>query len=210
MAEPVLIADDHPIFRRGLREVLAESARYQVVAEASDGVDALRLIRETRPCVALLDISMPTLDGLGVLEQAQRWPEPPACVMLTMHDERAWFNRAFALGAQGYLLKENAETDLVRCLDAVLASQRYVGQGIAWKLGPGGDLRADDPLAALTAAERRVLRLVADYRSSREIGVLLHISPRTVDNHRAHIAAKLELRGANALLKFALDHKARL
>jgi DNA-binding NarL/FixJ family response regulator len=210
MPESILIADDHPIFRRGLREVLAERDEYEVVAEAGDGVEALRLIREVHPRIALLDISMPQLDGLGVLAQSQRWPDPPICVMLTLHDDRAWFNRAFRLGAQGYLLKENAEAELQRCLQTVLGGQRHVGSGISWTLDDHGALHAIDPLSSLTAAERRVLRLVAEHRSSREIAELLHISPRTVDNHRAHVAAKLDLRGANALLKFALDHRQEL
>lgn len=207
MTKSVLIADDHPIFLRGLREILSASEAFQVVAEASDGQLALRLIREHRPHLALLDVSMPQMDGLSVLEQTQRWPDAPHCVILTMHDERAYFNRAFRLGARGYLLKEQAEEELERCLRAVIDGQRYVGSGINWKLDDLGSPRASNPLAALTAAEQRVLELVADYRSSREIAELLNISVRTVDNHRAHILRKLELRGSNALLRFAREQR---
>lgn len=207
MSVSVLIADDHPIFRRGLREILGLTADFAVVAEAGDGEQAVRLIREHQPRLALLDVSMPQMDGLSVLEQVQRWPDAPDCVILTMHDERAYFNRAFRLGARGYLLKEQAEEELERCLRAVMSGQRYVGHDIRWTLDELGDPRAQSPLAGLTAAERRVLDLVADYHSSREIADLLNISIRTVDNHRAHILRKLGLRGSHALLRFAREQR---
>lgn len=207
MTERVLIADDHPIFRRGLREVLEAHKRFQVIAEAGDGAAALQLIREHRPTLAVLDLAMPEADGFDVLAQASRWPDAPAFVLLTMYDERAYCRRAFELGALGYLLKENAEDELVQCLKAVASGRQYIGSGMPWRAASDGTLvEAPNPMESLTPAERRVLKLVAECKSSRQIAKLLNVSIRTVDNHRAHITQKLGLSGPNALLRFALDH----
>lgn len=206
MADTVLIADDHPIFRRGLREALAQHERFDVVAEADNGRDALRLIRMHRPALAVIDLAMPEADGFDVLGQALRWPDAPRFTILTMYDDRAYFERAMQLGTHGYLLKENAEEELVRCLDAVSRGQRYVGAGLRWQIDSDGTIRSPHPITVLSPAERRVLKLVAEYKSSREIGELLNISRRTVENHRAHIAHKLGLHGVSALLRFAIEH----
>jgi DNA-binding NarL/FixJ family response regulator len=201
----VLVADDHPIFRRGLRDVIDAHPGFRVVAEAGDGAEALRLLRETRPAIAVLDVSMPRVDGLEVLAQVAGWPERPATVLLTMHDDYA--ERAFQLGALGYLLKEHAVDELCACLDAIAIGRRFTGAGLPWQVGGGGDLEPASPLAALTATERRVLRLLADFKSSREIAEILSISHRTVQNHRANMCAKLGLGGAQALLRFAVAHR---
>lgn len=207
MAESVMIADDHPIFRRGLREVLDSQPRFSVVAETGDGAEALRLIREHRPRIAVLDINMPGADGLDVLAQANRWPDAPIFVMLTMYTDEAYFRRAMDLGAMGYLLKDNAEADLIACLDAVCQGRRFLSPGVSWQLAEDSTSPKGGPLKTLTPTELRILKLIAEYKSSREIGELLSISHRTVQNHRANIASKLELKGTNALLKFALEHQ---
>jgi DNA-binding NarL/FixJ family response regulator len=205
---PVLIADDHPIFRRGLRAVIDADPHLRVIAEAGGGRQALELLRAGRARVAVLDISMPDLDGLTVLEQSRTWPRPPRVALLTMHDD--YVERAFALGALGYLLKENAEDEVVACLHAVDRGDRFIGAGIGWRPRPGGGVERGGALAALSPGERRVLRLLAELRTTRDIAGLLCISPRTVQNHRAHMCVKLELRGPKALLRFALEHRDEL
>lgn len=207
MAEQVLIVDDHPIFRRGVRDVLEDHGRFEILAEASDGAEALELIREHDPAIVVMDLAMPRADGLDVMAQATRWPDVPLFVILTMYDDIAWLQRAFELGANGYLLKDHAEEELINCLETVSAGGRYVGSGLPWQFDADGAIRIPDPLESLSPAERRVLRLVAEYKSSREIADLLNVSVRTVDNHRAHIAGKLNLQGPNALLRFAVKHK---
>jgi DNA-binding NarL/FixJ family response regulator len=204
----VLIADDHPIFRRGLRDLVAGHAGFEVVAEVGTGLEALAALRSLRPAIAILDISMPGLDGLEVLAQSRTWPAPPAVVLLTMHDEYA--ERALAAGAAGYVLKENAEQDILACLEAVAAGRRFVSAGIQGRSTAAGTIEATSALASLTATERRVLRLLSRFKTSREIASVLCVSPRTVQNHRANMCAKLALKGPKALLQFALDHAAEL
>lgn len=210
MIDSVLIADDHPIFRCGLREVINAHGRFEVIAEVDNGQDALKLLRRHRPTMAVLDISMPEADGLDVLGQAARWPDAPRFVMLTLYDDPGYLRRALELGALGYLLKENAEEELIHCLLAVGHGRRYLGSGLSANIGATGELETMAPLERLSAAERRVLRLVAEYKSNRDIAKLLSISPRTVENHRAHMVQKLGLHGANALLRFALEHQGHI
>lgn len=206
MITRVLIADDHPIFRRGLEEVIRADDRLELVAEAEDGAQAMRLIREHKPDVAVLDISMPEADGLDVLGHANRWPDAPAFVILTMYDDEAYFRRAMQLGALGYLLKENAEQDLVNCILAVRLGRRFLSPNVSWTLADTETEIQSGSLSALTPTEVRVLALIAQYKTSREIGELLSISHRTVQNHRANICSKQGLKGANALLQYALKH----
>lgn len=196
MSTRILLADDHPLFRRGLREVL-EAGGFIVVAEAGDGETALEAIREQRPDIVIVDISMPGLDGLELIARAGRSAEPPLFVVLTMYDDLAYVRHALDLGARGYLLKESADLEVVDCLRRVLLDERYIARDLVWT-------KESDAEPRLSPAEERVLGLVGAGHSSRHIAELLCISPRTVDNHRARIARKLGLRGSHALLRYAV------
>jgi len=211
----ILIADDYPLSRRGLREVVESEPDIEVVAEAGDGESALDSIRTLGPDIAILDIGMPKLDGLGVARATREELLPVSIIFLTMYREERLLNRALELGAKGYVLKDSAATDIVSCIRAVAAGQHYTSPELTTYLVKRSRSRkpAKEPrpgLEQLTPTERRVLRLLADYKTSKEIAEELFISCRTVDTHRANICQKLDIHGSHALMKFALEHKASL
>jgi DNA-binding NarL/FixJ family response regulator len=211
----VLIADDHPIFRHGLKQVIEEAPHLKVVAEASDGIAAFEQIQQTRPDVAILDIDMPGEDGFAVARKIREHRLPAIVIFLTMHKDELHFNEALDLGVRGYIVKDNAAADVVNCINAVAAGQDYISPSLSTHLlnrtRRATALAKHQPgLADLTAAERRILALLAEYKTSREIASELCVSVRTVENHRANICAKLELHGSHALVKFAIQHKSEL
>jgi DNA-binding NarL/FixJ family response regulator len=210
----VLIADDHPIFRKGLRETIQAEPSLKLVAEVEDGVQALSLLRELRPQVAVLDVDMPQLDGIGVARAVRQEGLPTAIVLLTMHRNERFFNAALDLGVQGYVLKDSAVSELVSAIRAVSTGHRFVTALLTDYLlnrhHAQQQTETQAGLTALTEAERRVLKLIAHYKTSQDIADELFISVRTVDRHRANIATKLDLKGAHALLQFALEHQAEL
>ena len=211
----IVIADDHPIFRRGLRAVLEAAAGLTVSAETEDGEAALAHIRAHTPDVAVLDLDMPNRDGLDVAREVREAKLPTAVIILTMHKNEALFNRALDLGVRGYVLKDSALVEIVAAVRAVAAGQSYISPQMSGHLlqrrARADALAAERPgLEDLTPTERRVLRLIADDKSSREIADALYISVRTVEHHRANICHKLDLHGANALLKFAVAHRSEL
>lgn len=209
----VLIADDHPVFRKGLTDVLRADASLDVVAEAGDGEAALALLRRQRPRVAVLDIDMPKASGLAVAEAARREQLETAIVILTMHNDAAMFLRAIDLGVKGYVLKDSAVTDIVACLHLVAAGRAYISPALSSELlDRHTTARSPEMLALeqLTPAEQRVLRLIAQGQTSAGIAAALGIAEKTVENHRLHICGKLGLRGPQALLRFALERKALL
>ena len=208
----VLIAEDHPIFRKGLREIVESEPGLKVVAEAADGERALELIRSCRPKVAVLDVDMPRKDGLAVAGEVRAQHLDVALIFLTMHKNERFFNAALDAGVKGYVLKDCASSEIVDGIKTVAAGHSYVTPLLTDYLlsRRRAYTLAETPLASLTPSERRVLRLVADYKTSKEIADELFISVRTVDRHRANIAARLELAGPHALLQFALEHKVAL
>lgn len=210
----VLIADDHPIFRKGLREIVQAEPSLQLVAEAEDGTHALSLLRTLRPAVAVLDVDMPQHDGISIARAVQAEGLPTAIVLLTMHRNEKFFNAALDLGVQGYVLKDSAVTEIVTAIRAVHKGQRFVTPLLTDYLlnrhQSMQDAATGAGLNALTEAERRVLKLIAHYKTSQQIADELFISIRTVDRHRANIASKLDLKGAHALLHFALQHQSEL
>jgi DNA-binding NarL/FixJ family response regulator len=210
----IVIAEDHPIFRRGLRQIIESEAGLRVVGEAEDGVRALELIHTHAPQVAVLDVDMPGKDGLVVAQEVRSLRLNVSLILLTMHKSERFFNAALDCGVKGYVLKDCASAEIVEGIRAVAAGRAYVTPLLTgYLLNRGRKTLAagqNTPIASLTQAERSVLRLLAEYKTSKEIATDLFISVRTVDRHRANIAAKLELYGAHALLQFALEHKSAL
>lgn len=211
----LIIADDHPIFRRGLRAMIEAEAGLTVVAEAADGDTALTLISEHEPDVAILDLDMPGQDGFAVTRAAAAEGLAVAVIILTMHDNESIFNAALDLGVKGFVLKDSALPEIIDCIKAVTAGRNYISPQLSTYLISRGTRSAAPAhtvpgLQYLTPSERNILRLIADEKSTRQIADALHISPRTVDRHRANICDKLDLHGAHALLRFAISHKSEL
>ena len=210
-----MIVDDHPLFRSGLRQVVESDPRFELIGEAGDGGVALKMIREKQPDVAVLDVNLPGLTGLEIALRLKGLRLPVKLIMLTMHKEEEIFNRALDLDVKGFVLKENAADEILKAIAAVAGGEHYLSSSISGYLvrrrGRAEALAAQKPgLDDLTTAERRILKLVAEKKTSRQIGAELFISPRTVEAHRANICSKLELRGSHSLLQFALENRSSL
>lgn len=208
----ILLADDHPIVRKGLRIALEEEAGMQVVAEAADGEAALTLTRELLPSVAVLDLDMPKLDGFGVAREIVRQGLPTKPIFLTLHTDEDLFRAALELGIRGYILKDSAMGEIVAGVRTVASGQPYLSSAMMVRLFQPGGAAGHAPLNRLvdrlTPTENQILQLIANGRSSKEISAVLSIHYRTVENHRTNICRKLGLEGANALIRFALQNRA--
>lgn len=211
----VVIADDHPLFRKGLRQSIEEDPSFTILGEARDGATALRLIEECMPDVAVLDIDMPEMRGLQVARAVKEKNLFVAVVILTIYKEEDMFNQAMDAGVRGYVMKETAVIDLLDAMKAVSMGKYYFSPMIAGHL-VGRSQRAKNlftqnpSLADLTPAERRILKFIAANKTSKEIADELKISYRTVDAHRTNIATKLNIHGSHSLLRFALENKSVL
>ena len=211
----ILIADDHPIFRKGLCEVIASDRAFRIVQETGDGAEALRLIQELRPALAILDINMPKLSGLAVIRSLWERRFPAKIILLTMHEDEDLFNEAMNLGVGAYVLKENAAGDLLNAIRCVVDGKTFVSPSLSGLLlrrsQQSSALRREKAgLDLLTPTEGRVLKLIAEDKTTKQIADALGISARTVDTHRQNISHKLHLSGSHSLLKFAYDNKSRL
>jgi DNA-binding NarL/FixJ family response regulator len=211
----VLIADDHPIFRTGLREVIALDQDLELVGEAGDGAAAWRVMQELKPTVAVLDLDMPGMNGLQLARKAIEARLPIALIILTMYKEARVLNEALDAGILGYVLKESAVNDLLSCIKSVVAGQPFISPSLSGILlgrkAEGRKLLDETPeLGSLSPTERRILVQIANNLSSKQIAERLGISPHTVENHRANICRKLNLSGSHSLLKFAFENKQRL
>ena len=208
----ILLADDHPVVRKGLRMAIEEDEGLSVVGEAADGEAALALIVELLPQIAVLDIDMPKLDGFAVAREIAARHLPVATIFLTLHTGEDPFRAAMELRAKGYILKDSAMLEIVTSIRAVAAGQPYLSSALTARLlQPPAASAPNDALASrLTPTERRIVQLIAADKSSKEIGEELSIHYRTIENHRTNICRKLGLEGANALLRFALQNKNRL
>jgi DNA-binding NarL/FixJ family response regulator len=211
MSVRLVIADDHPIFRAGLRQVITAEKDLEVVAEEADGGAALEAIRRTRPDIIVLDIDMPKQSGLEVVKALRQEDALPPAIFLTMYDDEELFDEALNLGVMGYVLKESAVKDIVEAIRTVAGGKPYISGLMSKALLSRTRREVPSPgktaLEQLTDAEKRVLRMIAQGMTSRAIADELHVSPKTIDNHRTNIAAKLDIRGTHALLKFALRHQ---
>ena len=209
----ILIVDDHPLLRRGVRDAIAENPHFRIIGEASDGEDAMRLVSSLKPDITIVDIDMPRLNGLEMLRALRHLPFPVKAVILTMYKEEDMLNAALDLGAMAYVVKENAVNDVLAALEKVTRGETFLSS-MMWEAGQRRSDRVQQLLLSrpqietLTPSERRILKLVGQDYTSKEIATVLNLSVRTVDNHRQNISRKLNLHGTHSLLKFAFDNSA--
>jgi DNA-binding NarL/FixJ family response regulator len=211
----IVVADDHPVVRKGLAATMAAEPDFDVVAEAADGEMALALIRKLLPDVAVLDLDMPKLDGFAVAGEARKLGLRVQVIFLTIHSEVELLRRAMDLGARGYIVKESALLEIASGVRSVAGGRAFVSPSLTPALlerrARVQGLRRGVPLLGdLTPSERRILNLIAGSKSTKEIAAQLHIHYRTVETHRSSICQKLNLNGPNTLLRFALEHKSEL
>ncbi len=209
------MADDHPIVRQGLRKIIETDKNLLILAEAGNGQTALDLIEEHRPQVAVLDIDMPVMDGFAVVRELQNRRIETEVVFLTMLDEEEIFQAAMDLNVRGYVLKDSAADEIVSAIKSVAKGRPFLSPAMSAMLlsrrRRSEELEKQQPgLHLLTPSERRVLKLVADNKTSKEIGEELFVSYRTIEAHRANISRKLNLSGNLALIKFAAANKSEL
>ena len=204
----VLLADDHSIVRAGLRRTVEESGDMQVIAEASDGREAIQKVHKTSPDVAIIDISMPGLDGLEVISQLKLYYPDLPLLILTMHEEGQYVVRAIEAGAMGYITKQSAPEQLVKAIRKVFSGHRYLtDEGTeALALSVARGTRGQSPLDSLSMRELQVLRRLAMGHTNREIAEAYHISIKTVDTYRFRLLKKLNLRNNAELSRFAIQN----
>lgn len=195
----LLFADDHQMFRQGLHRLLQDSDTIEIVAECAGGVEALTRIRELQPDVAVLDLSMPDMGGLEVLAAVRAEANPVPVIILTMHEDPIWSRRAIAAGVNGFVLKDDAFTELIKAVYTVLEGKQYLSGKVAEQ-----EPQDENPL---TARELQVLRLICRGNSNRKIAEALEISMKTVDSHRTSIMKKLKLRSIVELVRWAIRHQ---
>jgi DNA-binding NarL/FixJ family response regulator len=204
----VLLADDHGIVRRGLRSLLEEAGE-SVVAEAADGLEAIRLTEEHRPDLLILDIGMPKLNGIEVAARSQKLDRPPGVIILSMHADESYIIRALAAGARAYLLKDATDEDLLPAVRAVGAGKPFFSPTVTAVLVEDY-VRAlqkrglSDSYHLLTDREREVLHLLAEGRSNKEVATLLDLGLSTVETHRANLMQKLNLHNTAEIVLYAV------
>ena len=201
----ILIADDHPFTLQGTKSFV-ESYGYKVVDACSNGISAFNLITLHNPDVAILDINMPGQDGLDVAKKVQESKLKTKVILLTMHKEMTIFKKANEYGIYGYILKEHAHTELEKCLEEVKKGKRYVSEFLIDDL-ISDKIDATNELSRLTLSERKIVELIAQQKTSKQIAELLFLSERTVEGHRSNIIEKLGLvKEKNTLLKWAIQN----
>ena len=205
----ILLADDHKLMRSGLRVLLEQQSGLSVAGEASDGREALSLSGSLKPDVLVMDVGMPNLNGIEAASQISQSHPEISIVMLSMHADESYVLRALKAGAKGYLLKDSAESDLIRAVHAVAEGKSFFSPAVSKvllddyvrKLKRSG---VEDPYDLLTPREREVLQLVAEGNSNKDVAQLLNLSVYTVETHRANIMGKLNLRGVPELILYAV------
>jgi two-component system, NarL family, response regulator NreC len=205
----ILLGDDHTLVRQGLRKILEEQPDWEVVGEASDGREAVRETAALQPEVAVLDIGMPLLNGIEATRQIVRRFPAINILILSMHSEEAYITQAMQAGARGYLLKDSADTELIRAVGAVAAGKSFFSPVVAKVMLDDyvrhlADKGMTDRYESLSEREREIFQLIAEAHSNKAIADLLSISPATVETHRAHILQKLDVHNTAELVLYAV------
>ena len=204
----ILLADDHTLVRQGLRKLLEERPDWEVVAEAADGREAVRLAEQHRPDVAIVDVAMPLLNGIEATRQITRRVPETRVLVLSMHADEAYVRQILQAGGTGYLLKDSADVDLLQAVSETSQGRSFFSPSIAGVMldtyrrqGDGG---ASDRFDTLSEREREVFQLIAEAKTNKEIAALMHVSPSTVETHRAHLMEKLDLHSAAEIVLYAV------
>ena len=199
----VLLADDHQIVRQGLRSLL-EKAGHEVVGEASDGREALKLARTLLPDIAVLDLSMPLLNGLDAAHEIRRIAPQIKTILLTMYTDKGYVLQALRAGARGYVLKTQAAEDLIRAIREISRGEVYLSPGVALSVVDAYLQKTDPAADPLTPRERQTLQLIAEGKSTKEIARVLSISFKTAESHRNSIMKKLDIHEVAGLVRYAI------
>lgn len=212
MSIRILLADDHGVVRRGLRNLLEEEADLRVVGETCNGMEAVKLAEELEPDVILMDIAMPLLNGIDATSQITKRLPDAKVIILSMHADEGYLTRSLTSGAKGYLLKDSAEEDLIRAVRAVVSGHTFFSPGVAQTLVEQylqslNHKTIPEPYDLLTDREKQVLQLLANGKSNKEVAVLLDVSVYTVETHRANLMQKLGLHNTAEIVLYAVRKK---
>jgi len=206
----VLIVDDHPLFREGLKSILARCSGFEVVGEAGNGAEGFRKAKKLKPDVVIMDLSLPDQSGIEVTHKIRSLLPETRVMVLSMHAKIEYITEAFRKGATGYVVKESATEKLMECLETVSRGEYFIDSSLSHKMEKSlmeSDERerkiTEADYSTLTPREQQVMRLVAEGLSTKEIGEELFISPKTVENHRSSILNKLELHSTMGLVRYA-------
>jgi DNA-binding NarL/FixJ family response regulator len=203
----VIIADDHPIFRKGIISILKEENSIEMLGEASNGREALDLIKKMKPDVVLLDVDMPELNGLETARIVHTEMPGVKTAILTMHKDKEYFDEAMEMNVKAFVLKDKISDDLIECIKTIAAGDYYISPAISGYLVEKKKAGTLPGLKKLTSAEKEVLKLLSRNKTSSQIAGELFRSIRTIENHRNNICKKLGLTGQNSLLLFAIENK---
>ena len=207
----IIVTDDHVLFRQGLRRILEGIPDLEVIGETKDGLELLELLQKSNPDLVILDISMPNLRGLEATHEIKKTDPKMKVLILTMHKENEYLTQALSAGADGYLLKEDADTELLAAIESVRYGKTYVSHLLSGKLAEEwaqrrrGNGKTPLDLDPLTTREKEILKLIAEGKLSKEIADLFFISVRTVERHRANMMDKLNLKNTAELVKYAIQ-----
>jgi two-component system, NarL family, response regulator NreC len=208
MAVTILLADDHHVMRQGLRMLLEAQENFRVVAEAGDGLEAVKLAEHLKPHVLIVDLMMPGINGLEVARQVSHHSPQTRIIVLSMYGNEPYVLEALRNGAVGYVLKDANAAELLRAVHEVVAGRRYLSPPLSEQAIEAYLQKAQDAVLdlyeTLTTREREVLQLAAEGRTNADIAAVLYVSPRTVETHRAHLMHKLGLRTQADLIRYAL------
>jgi two-component system, NarL family, response regulator NreC len=205
----ILLADDHTLVRQGLRKLLEERPDWEVIAEAGDGREAVRLAEQQKPDVAILDVAMPLLNGIEATRQITKRVPSTRVLVLSMHADEAYVTQILQAGATGYLLKDSADVDLLKAVGEAAQGRSFFSPAIARVMLDDyvrqlADKGVTDRYESLSEREREIFQLIAEAKTNKEIAALLNVSPSTVETHRAHIMEKLDLHSAAEIVLYAV------
>lgn len=203
MAIRVILADDHVLVRQGLRSLL-EREKFQVVAEASDGQELIQLAEKLEPDVAVVDISMPTLNGIDAARELGRACPKTKVILLTQHEEEQYIHEALRASVKGYVLKSQVASDLLHALQQVSKGGIYLSPGVSQAVVEAYRTRSEKPSDPLSSRERQVLQLIAEGRSTKDVASLLGISVKTAESHRSRLMQKLDIHETASLVRYAV------